>query len=85
MHALFKPLQVLMTMDSLYLIGNFIHYGLVIGAGMGQWMITPYPAYSQIYISFILIDLFRNCSVLITVAVTVERLVSIVALTGKLI
>ena len=62
-----------MIVDSLYLIGNFIHYGLVVGAGLGKWFISAFPAYSQIYISFILIDLFRNCSVLVTVAVTVER------------
>lgn len=66
-------LKVLMFVDSLYLVANFIHYGLLTGAGVGKWYITPFPAYSRIYIFYILIDLFRNCSVLITVAVTVER------------
>ena len=62
-----------MIMDSLYLLGNFLYYGMTLGAGVGRWMISPFPSYSKIYLAYTLIDVFRNSSVLLTLAVTTER------------
>jgi len=64
-----------MVIDSFYLTANLIYYGLLLGMKVGKWTITIFPAITRIYVAFNMIDIFRTCSVLFTVAVTVERYV----------
>ncbi|XP_067941860.1 FMRFamide receptor-like [Watersipora subatra] len=70
-------LQVLMIVDSLYLLSNLCYYGIIIGCGVGKWIIDPFAAYIRIYVSYSLIDIFRNCSVLLTLVVTAERYICV--------
>lgn len=65
-------------MDSLYLLGNLVYHGIMLGTGTGKWFITPIPSIGKVYIAYTLIDICRNCSVLLTLAVTTERYVSII-------
>ena len=62
--------------DTAYLLANHIHYVLTVGLGVWKWYLTAWPAYSRAYVFYNIIDILRNCSVLLTLAVTVERLVT---------